>query len=273
MSIQSLNTAMPFVGQASEMQNNAMNQVNGMFSQYYQNKFNKSMAEYAYSKDLEMWNRSNDYNAPKNQMQRFQDAGLNKNLVYSQGNPGNAAVSMPKYQDVRGNVNAPEFKAPNLQDAYQNSQIFVKQLDLLEKQINLAQSNINLKDIEWLLRDKKGEYTYPGWDEFSPVPSGQVRFTDNKKHGYLVNYQLDAADLRNKQTKEMINALSSRKKLNLQDLKWALLKYKKMKDQNINIDRDNPLQRLLQEGLGGTIMNWLNSASDWQKSNVQFKNK
>lgn len=32
---------------------------------------------------------NNEYNSPKSQMQRYQAAGLNPHLVYSQGNPGN----------------------------------------------------------------------------------------------------------------------------------------------------------------------------------------
>lgn len=66
----------------------------------------KELAEYAYSKDLEMWNRQNQYNLPLNQMQRFKDAGLNPNLVFSKGSPGNAQV-LPKY-------NAPTIKYENL---------------------------------------------------------------------------------------------------------------------------------------------------------------
>jgi len=33
--------------------------------------------------------RMNEYNSPKNQMARYQEAGLNPNLVYGQGTPGN----------------------------------------------------------------------------------------------------------------------------------------------------------------------------------------
>ena len=68
-------------------------------------KANKEMAEYAYSKDLEMWERQNEYNTPAAQMQRFSDAGLNPNLIYGQGTSGNA-VQLPKYQ------------APNLESKY-----------------------------------------------------------------------------------------------------------------------------------------------------------
>lgn len=39
---------------------------------------------------LDMWNMQNEYNSPQAQMQRFQDAGLSPQLVYSQGTSGNA---------------------------------------------------------------------------------------------------------------------------------------------------------------------------------------
>lgn len=64
------------------------------------NQANRELAEYSYSKDLEMWNRQNDYNTPYNQMQRLKDAGLNPNLMYGQGNTGNAS-NMPSYDAPR----------------------------------------------------------------------------------------------------------------------------------------------------------------------------
>jgi hypothetical protein len=36
------------------------------------------------------WGLQNEYNSPANQMKRFQEAGLNPNLIYGQGNPGNS---------------------------------------------------------------------------------------------------------------------------------------------------------------------------------------
>lgn len=40
---------------------------------------------------LELWNLMNEYNSPANQMKRFQNAGLNPMLAYTQGTPGNAS--------------------------------------------------------------------------------------------------------------------------------------------------------------------------------------
>lgn len=62
----------------------------------------KEMAEYQYSKDLEMWNRANDYNLPSEQMARLRAAGLNPNLVYGSGaGQSTAATQLPKYQAPR----------------------------------------------------------------------------------------------------------------------------------------------------------------------------
>lgn len=66
------------------------------------NQANKELAEYSYEKNLEMWNRQNEYNSPIEQMERLKAAGLNPNLMYDQGNTGNAS-------------NAPQYDAPNLQ--------------------------------------------------------------------------------------------------------------------------------------------------------------
>lgn len=91
-------------------------------------KANKQLAEYSYSKDLEMWNRQNDYNSPLSQMNRYKEAGLNPNLIYGQGTSGNAST-MPKY-------NAPtlkyEYSAPNtaqMLSAYQDYQLRQAQID------------------------------------------------------------------------------------------------------------------------------------------------
>lgn len=54
--------------------------------------------------NIEMWNMQNEYNTPANQVARLRAAGLNPNLFYSQGNPGNAS-SAPEMTAHQGSVN------------------------------------------------------------------------------------------------------------------------------------------------------------------------
>lgn len=88
--------------------NNLVGTLLGYSSQKSTNKANLKLAEYQYSKALEMWNRQNEYNLPKNQMSRLTDAGLNPNLVYGNGTV-QGLTSAP----------APQYHAPTLQ-AYTN---------------------------------------------------------------------------------------------------------------------------------------------------------
>lgn len=61
-----------------------------------QNEFARQMADTAWQRNLEQWHRANKYNSPSAQMQRYQDAGLNPNLIYGQQNT--AASTAPSYQ-------------------------------------------------------------------------------------------------------------------------------------------------------------------------------
>lgn len=96
-------------------------------------KANKAMAEYSYSKDLEMWNRQNAYNTPQAQMQRFKDAQLNPNLMYGQGSSGNAS-SMPKYQAPKLDYNYESPKLGNALAYYQDAKLKQAQIDSVETQ-------------------------------------------------------------------------------------------------------------------------------------------
>ena len=54
-----------------------------------------------------MWNQTNKYNSPREQMKRLQDAGLNPNLVYGQSSGGAAGTAD---QPSMPNFNTPEFE-------------------------------------------------------------------------------------------------------------------------------------------------------------------
>lgn len=59
-------------------------------------KARKAMAKLEFQRNKKMWKMMAAYNAPVMQMQRFEEAGLNPNLIYGQGTPGNVG-SYPTY--------------------------------------------------------------------------------------------------------------------------------------------------------------------------------
>lgn len=81
----------------------------GLFNRSSQGSANKTNVQLAREQqqfEQKMVQEQNEYNSPVNQMKRYAEAGLNPNLVYSQGNPGNQ-TSIPSYQ--RANVQPAQF--------------------------------------------------------------------------------------------------------------------------------------------------------------------
>lgn len=58
-------------------------------------EYNLNLAKMQNQWNLEQWNRENEYNTPKAQMQRLADAGLNPDLFYQNGVSGMTAASSP----------------------------------------------------------------------------------------------------------------------------------------------------------------------------------
>jgi len=99
-------------------------------SQLYTNSRNRKNA-------LQDWNRVNLYNAPKQQMQRYQEAGLNPNLIYGQQNNAPAIRSTdfvaPKIEEGALDVLG---KSNKLKVQEQSMKIAALQGELLQAQIN-----------------------------------------------------------------------------------------------------------------------------------------
>lgn len=91
----------------------------------------------------------NEYNSPAAQMQRWQEAGLNPNLIYGQGNSGNAGpVNTPDMQRV--DLRSPEWgnavgSGISAFSAIYDLDIKQAQADLLRKQNTLLDQEADLK--------------------------------------------------------------------------------------------------------------------------------
>lgn len=105
------------------------------YSQNQTNKANQKLAEYQYSKDLEMWNLNNAYNTPANQMLRLQQGGLNPNLVYGTGTvTGNTSGNYPKYNAPTVKYQSPIPDIPTMIGTYQDVKMKKQTLDNMQAQ-------------------------------------------------------------------------------------------------------------------------------------------
>lgn len=101
------------------------------------NEFTRQQNELAYQRNLEMYDKNNLYNSPTAQMQRFEQSGLNKNLIYGQGSAGNT-TSSPTAQGV-------SYQAPKMErNVYQSPSIG----NVIQDYINLKTSQAQIDNVK-----------------------------------------------------------------------------------------------------------------------------
>lgn len=166
-----------------------------------QNQANLNLSEYAYNRDLEMWNKQNAYNTPQMQMQRFEEAGLNPNLIYSKGTAGNAQ-QLPKYSAPRAERHNETLDVPQMLNMYQNIKMQSNQIDKIKADVELTHQKA---ENEGIINDILG------------TKADQAGFTlekDKELHPYNVDYKKNAIDLQEQKAKEMVEDLIFKKTQN-----------------------------------------------------------
>lgn len=101
----------------------------------------------ANAQNIKFWNMQNAYNHPAQQMQRFKDAGLNPNLIYGKGTPGNSeqitGAKAPEYNIDNPLSNITDFADVRKSEAQKNnlnSQTANVSMDTLVKAQNLRKT-------------------------------------------------------------------------------------------------------------------------------------
>lgn len=118
-----------------------------------QNQANRKLASAGQAFELEMWNKSNEYNSPQAQMARLKQAGLNPNLVYGSGNvSGQSSAPPPK-------AHIPEYKTP-MPDSNLAFNMLNTMLDVIKTQSGAAKTG---QDIEKLKMENQILKDYSEW--------------------------------------------------------------------------------------------------------------
>lgn len=97
------------------------------------------------------WQMQQDYNSPANQMKRFIDAGLNPNLIYGAGTPGNAssAPPTPDYSkatnDIGSIIQAAKMNAVEIQKQQQTIENLKTQVAMMKDNQELIKANTELR--------------------------------------------------------------------------------------------------------------------------------
>lgn len=174
-----------------------------LFSQKATRDANMELAQYQFSKNLEMWNLGNQYNSPQAQMERLKQAGLNPNLVYGHGATGNMATTLPQYQAPKVQYDLPApVQIPAMIQAYQDYKLKAAQTANLEDQNEqIRQATNNARMYGEILGERKPGETYRSglaqlnWSRMNATQDQAIQYllTKYQTGGELLGYQRDAA--------------------------------------------------------------------------------
>lgn len=115
---------------------------------------NKELAKYTNEMNIANWERQNAYNTPAAQMQRYKEGGLNPNLIYGQGTPGNAG-SLPNYSqpvtDVR--MPSPTMNLGGTLEKYYDVKLKNAQIDNIKAATENKEQDTANKEIQAAIND------------------------------------------------------------------------------------------------------------------------
>lgn len=184
-------------------------------------EYDKSQADLAYQRQMEMWDKQNAYNSPEAQMARFSKAGLNPNLIYGQGSPGNTASSSPQYHAPRFSTPSTQYRftpasIPDMLSMYQDFQLKKAQIENVQASTANTQQRTSNESLRSIILGVQGESSRFGLERSRGLyPSELERASqsiqkgaldlrrgefDLSKQQSLLPYQTDALALQNKRS-------------------------------------------------------------------------
>ena len=162
--------------------------------------------EQAYN--LELWNLTNQYNSPEAQMKRFQDAGLNPNLIYSQQNTAqspassSAASFRPQNSAQKGMANAISMigQVMNIVRTARETYDYMK----YGRTASSLENQLNEQRIGLLSRQETAQMLQNDWTQFL---QGRTELDSNAPAVRMYKYQTDVQQQRYEQLKALVNMI------------------------------------------------------------------
>lgn len=238
------------------------------------NQYNSAVLLAKYQNDLNVdnWNMENEYNSPKAQMERYMEAGLNPNLIYSQdntsGSVGNASVgsgipfkSSEQYQSTINSAlgalqsyqsgvlqeqQIEQMKVNNLKTMAETANISTLtpyQRDVLGMQIKKSMSDVikNQSDTEqgWKSLDIQDKKIAMDYSNAKSALDEQRRHNVITEEQYNKKLSLEQKDLDNRIKDSLVNRLVATSKMKSDDAKSLVeLEYNKMTLQEKKVIHD-----------------------------------
>lgn len=178
----------------------------------------QNASQFEWDKNLEQWNRANQYNAPTQQMSRLREAGLNPAMIYGSGGAKTTAAVSPKYQAPRPtySYSAPADPTAML-GAYNDFRMKNAQVDLLRSQ---AETQRAIADNAPVLQKSRGMHAFynMGMAKTNYNWAKKINEKGVSNQWEKLGYDLDAMRLKNSMAGEMITGQNLRNSILDKDL-------------------------------------------------------
>lgn len=222
---------------------------------YRESQFSQQMQDRQNEFNLDMWNRANVYNSPASQMQRFKDAGLNPNLIYSKGTAGQA-----------GGLTSAPITTPNTKP-YQRAQNVAPKVNLLEyMNARSLQAQTNNVDANTLVQEQKARTE--ATNQVLNIVKAAGGKLDNKLKAEILDYQIQAAE----QNLRNITNEANKSALEVNELELTIPKRLKKLDAEIAGILENTTAKNLENQLNKALKPYGLTTSDNVIMRILFKN-
>lgn len=114
----------------------------------FANAQNRENAQWAYDKNMELVKYQQDYDSPAQQMARYRAAGLNENLIYGQGTPGNMGSPMVQPQLPPARMDAPDASYGPVGSEFMGNMLAQSQMGLVQAKTVESQGKAGVLDAQ-----------------------------------------------------------------------------------------------------------------------------
>lgn len=128
--------------QMNQKKQNFMNMAYDQFTNWQERRYNDKMYSRQRADALADWAMQNEYNSPANQMKRYQEAGLNPNLIYGQTNMADA-VRTSSVQAYNPKQSPLRYETDFM--SYFDAEIKQAQTDNVKAAVEVARQEVALK--------------------------------------------------------------------------------------------------------------------------------
>lgn len=216
-------TGMALIGGGSQMLNMGIDWANTS----NMNKKNREFAERQQRRQeaftWDMWNKTNEYNSPQAQMDRYRQAGLNPHLIYGKGTPGNASTSAAPTQ-AQFKYQKPQIELPQMISLYQDWSLRDAQIRNLNLEATRIMEDTAYKAALAGLTSGKRDIMQDTWET-----------------------QAEAYRLRNLHMAARIYEINQKAGLTEAQKNWNIKRYNIYSRTGVDINRDNIGTRILQK--------------------------